>query len=517
MTRRTVIVGGGSAGCVLAARLSEDPANTVVLVEAGPDYPTTQEMAKAAPELLDADRIGVPTHDWGYASTDEVERADGSPLFGLVERGVVPVLRGKVIGGSSAVNGANALRPTPEDFARWTGLGNDEWSWDQVLPYLRKFEDDPAGAADNDHLHGTGGPVHITRFTEDDGLLPIGSAFLEACAQAGHPVHQDMNGAERLGAGPLPLNRRDGVRQSTAVSYLAAARGRANLTVLGERTVDRVEFAADGTTARAVLLADGTRIEGDVIVLAAGSLGSPAILMRSGIGPRRVLDELSIPVVRALEGVGRNLRDHSMVYLTYAVDEEAVGAITPPLQTVLTLPAGGAGQGREVDLHAVTLTMEPGELLIPFVLYRPYSLGSMEITSRDPDTAPRIHLGLFDHPDDLRRMISGIREMRKVMEAAPLRPFVKAETWPGPEATTDADLARAVHEGKNTCCHAVGTCAMGGADTPTAVVDQRGKVHGVDGLYVIDASIMPDIPAEPTNTTVMVMAERCADELRRNA
>ncbi|MFD0064649.1 GMC family oxidoreductase [Streptomyces sp. NPDC056690] len=511
MTGRIIVCGGGSAGGVLAARLSEDPANIVTLLEAGPDYPTPEETAKHAPELLDADRIGVPTHDWGYASSDEVAEADASPTFGVVDQGVVPVLRGKVIGGSSSVNGANALRPHPEDFARWTGLGNDRWSWDQVLPYLKKLEDDPVGG----ELHGIGGPVHIDRFTEENGQLrPVMKAFLDACAEAGHPTREDMNGADRLGAGPLPLNRRDGVRQSTALAYVGPARDRANLTVIGERTVDRVEFAQDGTTARAVILTDGTRMEADLILLAAGSIGSPSILMRSGIGPRRILDELSIPVIKELDGVGRNLRDHPMVYLTYAVDEEAVGELTPPLQAVLTLGAGGPDGAGEVDLHAVLLTMQPGELLVPFVLYRPYSLGSLEIVSRDPDVAPRIRLGLFDHPDDRRRMVSGIRHMREIMESAPLAKYIKAETWPGPELTSDADLLRAMDEGKNTCCHAVGTCAMGAKDTPTAVVDQYGKVHGVDGLYVIDASIMPDIPALPTNTTTMMLAERCADDLR---
>ncbi|WP_033324779.1 GMC family oxidoreductase [Streptomyces yerevanensis] len=507
MARRIVVCGGGSAGGVLAARLSEEPANTVTLVEAGPDYRTPEE---TAPEVLDANQFGFTTHDWAYESADHVVDADSIPMFGIVEQGVVPVLRGKVIGGSSSVNGANALRPTPEDFARWTGLGNDRWSWDQVLPYLKKLEDDPVGG----ELHGTGGPVHIERFSEGDGLRPVMSAFLEACAQAGHPLRPDMNGADRRGAGPVPFNRKDGIRQSSALAYLGLARDRANLTVLGEQTVDRVEFTDDGR-ARAVVLGDGTRLEADLVVLSAGTVGSPAVLMRSGIGPRRLLEELSIPVIQALEGVGRNLRDHPMVYLTYAVDEEAVGELLPPLQTVLAFSSAGAGSAGEVDLHALPFTMEPGVMLVPLGLVRPYSLGRVEISSRDPEAAPRIRLGLLDHPDDVRRMVAGIRQVREIIGSGPLEKYVRAEQWPGPEATTDADLTRAVLQGKNTYCHAVGTCAMGGAGTPTAVVDEGGKVHGLDGLYVVDASIMPDIPAVPTNTTVMMMAERCADELRR--
>ncbi|NGO07765.1 dehydrogenase [Streptomyces sp. HC44] len=508
MARRIVVCGGGSAGGVLAARLSEDPANTVTLVEAGPDYRTAQE---TAPEVLDADQFGFTTHDWGYESADHVVEGDSIPMFGIVQQGVVPVLRGKVIGGSSSVNGANALRPTPEDFARWTGLGNDRWSWDEVLPYLKKLEDDPVGG----ELHGTEGPVHIERFTEGNGLRPVMSAFLEACAQAGHTVRQDMNGAGRRGAGPVPFNRKDGIRQSSAIAYLGPARERDNLTVLGGQTVDRVEFTEDGT-ARAVILADGTALEADLVVLSAGAIGSPAILMRSGIGPRRILDRLSIPTTQGLEGVGRNLRDHPMVYLTYAVDEATVGELMPPLQTALAFSSAGAGNQGEVDLHALPFTMEPGVMLVPLAVVRPYSLGRVEITSRDPDADPSIRLGLLDHPDDLRRMVAGIRQVREIMGSGPLEKYVRAEQWPGPEATTDADLTRAVLQGKNTYCHAVGTCAMGGEGTPNAVVDQSGKVHGLDGLYVVDASIMPDIPATPTNTTVMMMAERCADELRRN-
>jgi choline dehydrogenase len=315
-----------------------------------------------------------------------------------------------------------------------------------------------------------------------------------------------------VGVGPLPVNIVDGVRQSTAIAYLQPARERPNLEIRADVTVDRVELR-DGR-ARAVILADRERLAADQVVVAAGAIGSPAILQRSGIGPADQLARLGVRPVCALEGVGRNLRDHPMIYPRWTADADVVGRLTPPKQVFLTCSASGAREQSQVDLNLVLLTFEPGELLVALGLVRPYSVGRLELRSADPYDAPRIHLRFFDHPEDLARMVTGVRLARSILASAPMTPYVREELWPGPDATSDGAVAEAVLATPTTYAHPVGTCAMGRAGTEWAVVGQRGEVHGVKGLRVVDASIMPTIPAVPTNLTTIMLAERCADALR---
>ena len=315
-----------------------------------------------------------------------------------------------------------------------------------------------------------------------------------------------------MGAGSLPVNQVDGVRQSTAIAYLAPARRRPNLEIRAGVTVDRVELI-DGR-ARAVVLASGERIDADVIVLAAGAIGSPTILQRSGIGPAGQLERLGIALVHHLEGVGRNLRDHPMLYPTWTTDADAVGALTPPLQAFLACSASGAHVQDQIDLNFVPFTLQPGAILVGMGLVRPYSIGHLELAAADADVAPRIFLNLFDHPEDLQRMVTGVKIIRAIVGSAAMQRYVGDELWPGPDATSDAAIAAAILGTPTTYAHVVGTCAMGQAGADWAVVDQRGKVHGLEGLHVIDASIMPTIPAVPTNMTTIMIAERCADALR---
>jgi choline dehydrogenase len=504
MSRQVVIVGAGSAGGVLAARLSEDPDVSVLLLEAGPDYPSVEEMPE---DIRSAWTFGGMDHDWGYESAGVVATTATEPRFGIETPGVVPVPRGKVVGGSSAVNGSNAMRAYRSDFDRWVGLGNDDWSWDAVLPYFRRAEDDAVGG----DWHGTGGPVPIRRFT-GESLRPVMRAFLDGCAQAGHEIVEDLNAPGAVGAGSLPVNQVDGVRQSTAIAYLAPARRRPNLEIRAGVTVDRVELI-DGR-ARAIVLTSGERIDADVIVLAAGAIGSPTILQRSGIGPAGQLERLGIAPVHHLEGVGRNLRDHPMLYPTWTTDTDAVGALTPPLQAFLACSASGAHVQDQIDLNFVPFTLQPGAILVGMGLVRPYSIGHLELAAADPDVAPRIFLNLFDHPEDLQRMVTGVKIIRSIVGSAAMQRYVGDELWPGPDVTSDAAIAAAILGTPTTYAHVVGTCAMGQAGADWAVVDQRGKVHGLEGLHVIDASIMPTIPAVPTNMTTIMIAERCADALR---
>jgi choline dehydrogenase len=500
---RVVICGGGSAGCVLAARLSEDPSVGVVLLEAGPDFASVEELPE---DVRNAWIFGVEDHDWGWVSDDHVEDTDTPNRIFAPDAMAIRAWRGKVIGGSSSTNASNALRPPRQDFDQWVGLGNDRWSWEEVLPALRAMEDDPIGG----ERHGTGGPLPVRRFT-GGALRPIFADLLEAAGRAGHAVVDDLNGTDAGGAGPVPLNQVDQVRQSTNVAYLNAARGRPNLEIRGDALVDRVELS-DGR-ASAVVLADGERIEADVVVLAAGALASPGILMRSGVGPSALLERLGVDVVRRLEGVGRNLRDHPMVYPTFALTE-AAGPPAPPLQTAIACNACGPGAAGHPDLHLIPVTPAADQMIISVGLVRPFSVGRYAIRSPDPHDPPSILFNILDHPEDLARIVRGVVLARELMATEPLASYVTGELWPGPDVRTEAEIAAAVLGAKNTYAHATSTCAMGPAGTPWAVVDQMGAVHGLDDLFVIDASIFPAIPSVPTNLTTIMLAERCAAELR---
>jgi choline dehydrogenase len=261
------------------------------------------------------------------------------------------------------------------------------------------------------------------------------------------------------------------------------------------------------------VLATGERLEADLVVLSAGALASPGILMRSGVGPAALLERLGIELAQRLDGVGRNLRDHPMVYPTFALNE-AAGPPAPPLQAALALSSTGPGTRGEIDLHFIPVTPADDQLIVSVGLVRPYSLGRYEIRSADPNEPPSILFNVLDHPEDLARIVRGVVLTRELLAQEPLASYVVEELWPGPDVRTEADLVGAVLGAKNTYAHATSTCAMGPADAPGAVVDQMGRVHGLEDLYVIDASIFPTIPSVPTNLTTIMVAERCAAELR---
>jgi choline dehydrogenase len=477
---------------VLAARLSENPSRSVLLLEAGPDYPTPADL----PSDIRNGFNPVFTHDWGYASEP-----------GSLGR-TVPLPRGKLVGGCSATNAAVALRGAPSDYDEWAACGNPGWSFADVLPFFRRLEND---ADFDESWHGRDGPLPIRR-DPPERLLPEHHAFLEACSALGYPRIADHNAPDAIGAGVWPRNVVADVRQSAALTYLAAARGRANLTICSGVLVDHVLFERH----RAVgvrLSASGETIQADHIILAAGAFGSPAILMRSGLGPTDHLRSLGIDVLHDLPGVGQNLSDHPLLALQFAAP---VGSDNVPgAQVLLTLQSSGSSLSP--DLHIFSWTIPPADpgassiFEIFVALVKPLSRGSLRLRSSDPAAAPVIDMGFFTAPGDMPRFIHAVRVARQLAQTPPLSDVALQELFPGPQIIDSAaDLETAIRAKVGTYFHPVGTCRMGPTTDASAVVDPRGSVYGVEGLSVIDASIMPTIPAANTNLPTLMLAERCA-------
>ncbi|WP_329580667.1 GMC family oxidoreductase N-terminal domain-containing protein [Kitasatospora sp. NBC_01250] len=511
-----IVIGAGSTGAVIAARLSEHADRRVLLIEAGPDYPDPAELP--AP-LRNGLYPAIGTHDWGYTAEAVPGRTIGFP-------------RGKVVGGTSAINVSLAMRPEPLDFEAWTKVGNEGWTWEDVLPYYVKLEDDqdfgdqpvPEGRP---RLHGAGGPIPIWRW-QDAQLTPQQKALQEAAKRLGFPEVADHNAPGALGVGPLPQNLVDGQRISTAIGYLAAARSRPNLTIRANTTVDRILF--EGTRAVGVrVVTDGVAEElyADRITLSAGTVATPAILLRSGIGAPERLAVLGVAPVAELPGVGENFLDHCTNLLSLQLRPGVYDEATPVTQMLLQFTAPGSAEFADMQLYVFShvdlngygsWVKEPlgtdRAMMFSVGLELPRSVGHVTIDSTDPEAKPIVVANYLQDPEDLRKMREGLRLCWELARQPEFRLLTTGNIWPGAEVLrSDEVLDEFLQKTVITHFHPVGTAKMGPADDPTAVVDDRCRVHGTTNLRVADASVMPVMVRSNTNLTCIMIGERVADWL----
>ncbi|RDW17342.1 mycofactocin system GMC family oxidoreductase MftG [Oceanobacillus arenosus] len=541
-----IVIGSGSAGGTLAARLSEDADRRVLLIEAGPDYPDSEDFPQ---DLLNASAMSgaVPGHpnNWGYVGN-------------LTPELPYSVARGKILGGSSSLNGCYFIRGTKADFDRWVEAGNTEWSYDKVLPYYKKLEND-LNFGETEH-HSGEGPVPIYRELEKP--YSVTKAFYQACEELGFVWEEDKNAGGEPGYGPVPLNAVDGMRINTGLAYINPIRNRSNLVVSGETLALRIIF--NGKQAIGVEVErKGSKeiIYGDEIVLSAGAFNSPHLLMLSGIGSKEELEAAGVEVLHHLPGVGKGFTDHPDVQLGYK-PKQALGPDEQRdnLQAVLNFTSLGSEHPGDLEImpmykafgeamlggsgskfkgvtdiirrpnqtlksmkgiskrRFIQQALHQGDLFIVVGLQYSKGRGDITLTSSDPKVQPKIDYNYLENEYDLSRLREGMRLTVEILKSEAFKPYFKKLTEIDDATLNDDDKLNAwMRSHLATAIHASGSAKMGPSDDPNAVVDQYGKVHGINGLWVADTSIFPQVPSRGPAATAIMVGERIADFIKESS
>jgi choline dehydrogenase len=524
-----IIVGAGSAGCVLASRLTASGKHRVLLLEAGPANRHPWLHIPLGYGKLFTDR----RYNWCYETEPQPE-CDNRQV-------IAP--RGKVLGGSSSINGLIYIRGQADDFNHWRQLGNTGWSYEDVLPYFRKAEDNERGA---DDFHGAGGPLSVSNARDRH---PLADAYIEAAVQCGYPRNDDFNGATQEGAGYYQTTTRNGIRCSTAAGYLKPARRRPNLAVVSGALASRILFEGRRASGVEYFVGDekrAARASGEVIV-SSGAFNSPQLLQLSGLGPAELLKSLGIPVVTDMPGVGDGLNDHyaGRIILRCNVPwtlNDTVASWRGKLSAGLRygfmrrgyLTVAAIAAGCFVRAHPSSSTPDSqcsialysgdsiGGTLHPFsgvtgvcTLLRPESRGWVRVKSADPRQAPAINPNYLATEKDRETIVAGVNALRRIFRAPAMARYIVEEIEPGAACDNDADMLDFIRRRGSTTYHPVSTCRMG--QDVKAVVDERLRVRGITGLRVVDASIMPAVPSGNTNAATIMIGEKGADMILQDA